>query len=138
MSVCFIPPYTPLLYIKTGVYRGVHYFLIFALKHILWVLVEAVLTCTHKVYVLSKKMKIVNKFQLKIVIFTAVKNRCILHGRVFVVLIFSQSIKYCLIAILISTRVQAVKRLNTEKANKPSIVIVIYHFAWLQWRYRPR
>ena len=29
-------------------------------------------------------MKIVKKFQLKIVIFTAVKNRCILHGRVFV------------------------------------------------------
>ena len=29
-------------------------------------------------------MKIVKKFQMKIVIFTAVKNRCILHGRVFV------------------------------------------------------
>ena len=29
-------------------------------------------------------MKIVKKNQLKIVIFTAVKNRCILHGRVFV------------------------------------------------------
>ena len=25
MSVCFIPPYTPLLYSKTGVYRGIHY-----------------------------------------------------------------------------------------------------------------
>ena len=34
------PPYTPLLYSKTGVYRGIHYFLIFALKHILWVLVR--------------------------------------------------------------------------------------------------
>ena len=32
MSVCFIPPYTPLLYSKTGVNRGIHYFLIFALK----------------------------------------------------------------------------------------------------------
>ena len=40
MSVCFIPPYTLLLYRKTGVYRGIHYFLIFALKHILWVLVR--------------------------------------------------------------------------------------------------
>ena len=40
MSVCLIPPYTPLLYSKTGVYRGIHYFLIFALKHILWVLVR--------------------------------------------------------------------------------------------------
>ena len=29
-------------------------------------------------------MKIVKHIQLKIVIFTAVKNRCILHGRVFV------------------------------------------------------
>ena len=59
MSVCFILPYTPLLYSKTGVYRGLHYFLILALKHILWVLVraaslrnrliEAVLTCTHNI-----------------------------------------------------------------------------------------
>ena len=40
MSVCFIPAYTPLVYSKTGVYRGIHYFLIFALKHILWVLVR--------------------------------------------------------------------------------------------------
>ena len=30
-------------------------------------------------------MKIVTKFQPKIVIFTAVKNRCILHGCVFVI-----------------------------------------------------
>ena len=29
-------------------------------------------------------MKIVKQFQLKIFIFTAVKNRCILHGCVFV------------------------------------------------------
>ena len=29
-------------------------------------------------------MKKVENFQLKIVIFTAMKNRCILHGRVFV------------------------------------------------------
>ena len=29
-------------------------------------------------------MKTVKKQQLKIVIFTAVKNRCLLHGRVFV------------------------------------------------------
>ena len=34
MPVCFIPPYTPLLYSKTGVYKGLHYFLIFALKHV--------------------------------------------------------------------------------------------------------
>ena len=54
MSVCFIPPYTPLLYSKNGVYRGIHYYLIFALKHILWVLVR-----TDSIYVLSKNIKIV-------------------------------------------------------------------------------
>ena len=38
------------LHRKTGVYRGIHYFLIFALKHRLWVLVsEAVLMCTYNV-----------------------------------------------------------------------------------------
>ena len=36
------------------------------------------------IYVLSKNMKNVKIFQLKIVIFTAVKNRCMLHGRVSV------------------------------------------------------
>ena len=39
-------PYTPALYSKIGVYRGIHYFLIFTLKHRLLVS-EAVLTCTH-------------------------------------------------------------------------------------------
>ena len=58
MSVCFIPPYTPLLYRKTGVYRGIHYFLIFALKHRLWVLVR---TASFTIYVLRKNVKIVKK-----------------------------------------------------------------------------
>ena len=31
-------------------------------------------------------MKIVKRFRLKIVIFTAVKNRCMLHERVFVMI----------------------------------------------------
>ena len=35
-------------------------------------------------YVLSKNLKIVKIILLKIVILIAVKNRCILHGRVFV------------------------------------------------------
>ena len=40
------------------------------------------------IYVLSKNMKIVKKKnQIKIVIFTAMKNRCKLHGRVFVIII---------------------------------------------------
>ena len=40
MSVQYIPPYTPLLYNKTGVCRGIPIFLIFAPKHRLWVLVR--------------------------------------------------------------------------------------------------
>ena len=67
-------------------YRGLHYFLIFALKQILWVLVrtnEAVLTCTHNIC-FEQNYENIQTFHLKIVIFTAVKNRCILHGRVFV------------------------------------------------------
>ena len=40
MSVYCRPPYIPLLYSKTGVYRGIHNFLIFALKQRLWVLVR--------------------------------------------------------------------------------------------------
>ena len=38
---CNVYPLTPHLYIvKTGVYRDIFYFLIFALKHRLWVLVR--------------------------------------------------------------------------------------------------
>ena len=52
MPVQFTPPYTPLLYSKVGAYRGIQYFLIFALEHRFLVLVrirlnEAVLTCTY-------------------------------------------------------------------------------------------
>ena len=38
-------------------------------------------------------MKIVKKFQMKIVIFTAVKYRCILHGNVFVIIIIMSLFK---------------------------------------------
>ena len=41
------PTYTPLLYSKIGVYRGIHYALTFSLNHRLWVLIEAVLACAH-------------------------------------------------------------------------------------------
>ena len=45
------PPRTPRLYSNTGVYKGIHYFLIFDRKHRLWVLVtKAVLTCTHNIF----------------------------------------------------------------------------------------
>ena len=45
---------------------------------------EAVLTCTHNIC-FEQKYENSKKNQLKIVIFTAVKNRCVLHGRVFVI-----------------------------------------------------
>ena len=78
MSVCFIP-LTPHFYLVKVGFTGVHIiFLIFALKHRLWVPI---------IYVLSKNMKIVKKIKLKIVIFTAVKYGCILHGNVFVMVI---------------------------------------------------
>ena len=70
-------PYTPLLYSKTGVYRGIHIFLIFALKHRLLVLVRTMFC--------AKIRKNITIFHLKIIIFTAVKNCCILHGRVYVI-----------------------------------------------------
>ena len=38
------------------------------------------------IYVLSKNKKIDRKFQMKIVSFTGMINRCMLHGRVFVML----------------------------------------------------
>ena len=41
--------------------RGIHYFLIFDLKHRLWVLVEAVLMCTHNLQ-LRAKIRIISHF----------------------------------------------------------------------------
>ena len=40
---------------------GKHIFLIFALKHRLWVLIRNASTCTHNIYILSNNMKIVKK-----------------------------------------------------------------------------
>ena len=63
-------------------------FLIFALKHRLWVLIRTAslrrFQRVPKIYVLSKNKKNIKKNHRKISIFTAVKNRCLLHGRVFV------------------------------------------------------
>ena len=39
--------------------------------------------CTHNIC-FEQKYEKSKKFQMKIVIFTAVKNRCMLHGRVFI------------------------------------------------------
>ena len=77
MSVCFITPYIPLLYGKTRVDRGIHYFLFFSLRHILWVLIRTASMRRFQrvptIYVLSKNMKIVKNNHLKIVIFIAIK-----------------------------------------------------------------
>ena len=87
-SLCKYPLTSPLLYSETRVYRGLHYFLIFALIHRLWVLVrtasltEVVLTCT-QILCFQQKLKNNAFFHLKIImVFTAVKNRCMLHGQV--------------------------------------------------------
>ena len=49
----------------------------------MWVLIEAVLIYIHNMR-FEQKYENSQKIKLKIVIFTAVKTRCILHGRVFV------------------------------------------------------
>ena len=93
MSFFFIivycrPHYTPLLYSKTGVYRGIHNFLsffFFALKHRVWVLVRTVLTCTHSQCFEQNRRKSITIFHLKNIIFTAVKNHNVLHRHVFVI-----------------------------------------------------
>ena len=74
LSVQCTSPYTPLLYSKTGVYRGIHFFLN-----------EAVLMCTHNQCFRAKKEKYYN-FQQQINIFTALKYCCILHGHVCVMI----------------------------------------------------
>ena len=79
-SVYWTPLYTPVLYNKPGVYTGIHFFLIFALKHRSWVLVR---TLEPMIYVLSKNEKI-SHFHQKITIFTALKYCSILHGGVCV------------------------------------------------------
>ena len=75
--------YTPLLYSKIGVYRGIHYFLIFGLKYRLWVLVRTPKRVP-TINVLSKNKKNITIFHLKIIFLPAVKYCSILHGHVFV------------------------------------------------------
>ena len=97
MSVKWKTPYTQLLYSKTGVYRGIQFFLIFAPKQILWVLVRtasymwvlvrtASLTCTHSMF-WAKILEI----HLKLSFFTDFKNRCIFHGHVCVMMVLTSS-----------------------------------------------
>ena len=85
---CYEDPLTPHFYILKPGFTGVHiFFLIFALKHRLWLLVRTALvrrvTSTRNIC-LEQKRENYHFFNLKFVIFTVVKNRCILHGYVFV------------------------------------------------------
>ena len=80
MSMKSIPQLlTPLLYRKTAVCRGIPIFLIFDLKHRLWVHVR---TASKRVPTMSENNKTKNfpKFSN----FIVKKNLCILHGQNFV------------------------------------------------------
>ena len=110
--LCKIPPYTPLFYSKTGVYRGIHFFLIFALKHRLWVLVRT--TSLRRflrlptINVLSKNKKNITIFHLKIIFFTAVKNCSIFHGHVFVMSSFTITSRRLLYFFLLNSKTHVV------------------------------
>ena len=85
---CNVYPLTPHFYIysKIGVNSGTHFFLIFALKHRLCLLVtEAVLTYTHNLC-FRAKIREISQFFLKIIVFTAVKKCSILHWRACVII----------------------------------------------------
>ena len=69
---------------KLGICRGIPIFLIFAPKHRLWVLDEAVLTCTHNLCFEQKK-KNTKIFLIKLFFSSQFKkNLCILHREIFV------------------------------------------------------
>ena len=86
MSVKCVPLQTPHLYSKTGVCKGIPIFLIFAPKHRLWVLGEAVLSCTHNLCFEQKQEKIYKKSTLNFQILQFQKNlyitwACFRNGR---------------------------------------------------------
>ena len=84
-SPCNEYPLTPHFYIVKLGFTGVYiFFLIFAPKQRLWVLVRTASVRRFKraptIYVLSKNKKNIKNFHLKVNIFTALKYCCILHG----------------------------------------------------------
>ena len=87
---CVLYPRTPHFYIVKLGFTGVYFFFLFLLQNIdCGYSLERVPT----IHVLSKnKKKNITIFHLKIIIFAAVKNCCILHGRVFVMAMISLSI----------------------------------------------
>ena len=87
----FLTPQTPLLYSKTGVYRGIHYFSYICSKHRLWVLVRTAsprrFYRVPTIYVLSKSMKNIRVFDLKIFNFLEMKVSIYLNRHVFVMVV---------------------------------------------------
>ena len=71
MSMKSIPHHTPLLYSKTGVYRGVPIFLIFGPKHRLWVF----FTTTHDLCFEQKYKKKYIFFSGEIFIFFSAEKK---------------------------------------------------------------
>ena len=91
------PPYTPLLYSKTGVYRGIHYFLILLQNIDCGYSLELPHGSSNEYpqsMFWSKNKKNIRIFHLKIIVFTAVKYCCILHGHVGVMNYFT-AVKNC-------------------------------------------
>ena len=93
---CGLHPFnTPHFYIVKRGLTGVYIFLVFALKHRVWVLVRTV-----TLYVLSKNKKNITIFHLKITIFTAVKNHNVLHKHV----LRNERQLFCILRILIGVK----------------------------------
>ena len=78
----YIPPYSPLLYRENWGVQGFTYFLIFAPKHRLWVLVRTASPSKNKKNILKKILL----FLPKIFNFYNIRKICILHEDVFVML----------------------------------------------------
>ena len=88
-----LSPLNPLLYIKTGVYRGIHYFSYFCSKHRLWVPVRTASTSTHNLCFVQKYEKYLS-FLSENFQFLERKFSLYLNRRVFVM--------YCMIIIIYS------------------------------------
>ena len=79
-------------------------------------------------YMFLANMKIVKTFQLKIVIFTAVKNRCLLHGRVFVMESLDGGLSGILLALkkhLITGTLSMIFYLNDRR-------VLMFHYTFMR------
>ena len=90
------PLYKPLLYYKIWIYRGIHYFLIFDLKHRFWVLVRTAsmrrLQRVPTIYVLSKNIRILH-LRIDIVFFN---NSCIVYMQLLLTNKYATAIILCI------------------------------------------